>query len=167
MQRLLRPSLAAALALWVTGCAYYSTSGGVIGGIRSVAVPLAANETAEFGLAQALSERVESAYARDGRLRVADEDNADAVLYLTVLTFEDAPFTFTAAETTEQYRFRVAVGAELVRSSDASVLLELPRLEGWGTYEASAGDAEGREPAVEAALDMVIQELLDRTSSSW
>ena len=158
----------ALLAVGASGCAYYTTSEGMVGGIRSVAVPLAANETAEADLAEALTERVETTFARDGRLRVVDEASAEAVLRLTVLSVDDAPYTFTAGETTEQYRFRVSVRAKLERlDGEGAALLELPRLEGWGTYSATAPDAEGRDPAVTTALDMVIRELLDRASSSW
>jgi len=139
----------------------------MVGGIRSIAVPLAANDTPEFELGRLLTDRVEQAYTRDGRLRVVDEQSAAAILYLTVLTRADAPFTYTADETTEQYRFQVTVAARLVRTSDSTVLLDLARLEGWGTYSASAEDAEGRDPAVTTALDMVVQELLDRTASDW
>ncbi len=163
-----RPARAAALACCLlVGCGYYSTTGGMVGGIRSVAAPMAANQTAEAGLAEILTERVASTLAQDGRLRVVDEERADAILALTVLGAEDAPFTFTAGETTEQYRFRVSVRAEIVRASDGTVLLELPRLEGWSTYDARAGDAEGRDPAVRAAVDMVIRELVDRAAAGW
>lgn len=155
------------LVLVAAGCAYYSTSGGLVGGIRTVAVPLANNETAEAGIAALLTQQVEQAYQADGRLRVVDEETADAILYLTVRRLEDRPFTYTAEEVTEQYRFTVGVGAELVRSTDMEVLLDLPGLQGWGTYDAAVPDEEGRNAAVEAALDMVIEELLDRSTSSW
>jgi hypothetical protein len=156
-----------ALLLGLSGCAYYSTSGGLIGGIRTVAVPLADNDTPEFGIAELMTERVERAYSADGRIRVVDEESADAVLYLTIRSLEDAPFTYTADEVTEQYRFSVRAVAELVRSADDDVLLELPRLEGWGTYDAGLADDEGRELAVAAALDMIVEELLDSVTSSW
>ena len=83
------------------------------------------------------------------------------------MRLEDEPFTFTAAEVTEQYRFRLFVRAVLARAGDGSPLLELDRLVGWGTYDAALPDAEGREPAVEAAMDMVIDEIVDRTTASW
>ena len=150
-----------------SGCAYYSTSGGLIGGIRSVGIPAAENATVEFGIGELLSERLTEAYTRDGQLRVVDEERADAVLYLKVTELDDAPFTYTAAEVTEQYRFRVRIGAELVRADDGEKLFELERLEGWGTYDATLPDEEGRDLAAEAALDMVIEEIVDRTTAGW
>lgn len=141
----------------------------MIGGIRTVAIPVAQNQTAQVDVAEALTQRMGDAFALDGRLRVVDEESADALLLLTVAEVEDRPFTFTAGEQTEQYRFRFYVDADLVRVDDESRLLELRRLTGWGTYDATVADADslGREPAIEAAMDMVIEETVDRVTASW
>ena len=77
--------LLAALVALSIGCAHYSTSGGLVGGIRSIGVPIAESQTAEFDIAEALSERAVNAYTRDGRLRVVDEESADALLQMVVL----------------------------------------------------------------------------------
>ena len=75
------------------GCSYYSTSTGMIAGIQTVNIPVAESLTAEFGIADRLSERAEEMYIRDGRLRVVDQDGADAILYLTVQNISDEPFS--------------------------------------------------------------------------
>ncbi|MFH1567181.1 MAG: LptE family protein [Gemmatimonadota bacterium] len=168
-----RPGLAAArwaaTILLAGGCAHYSTSSGLVGGIRTVAIPVAENDTATPEVAEALTVRLADAFAADGRLRVVDEDRADAVLQVTVTEVEDQPFTFTAGEQTQQYRFRVFVDADLARAEDEGRLLELRRLTGWGTYDATAADTDslGREPAIRAALDIVVEEIVDRTTASW
>jgi hypothetical protein len=149
------------------GCAHYSTSGGLVGGIRSLGIPVAQSQAAEVGVAELLSERAVEAYARDGRLRVVDEEGADALLHLRVISLEDRPFTYTAGEQTEQYRFAIAVDAQLLRAADEEVLLEIKGVIGWGTYDAALPDEEGRDRAVERALDMVIEEILDRTTAGW
>ena len=115
----------------------------------------------------ALSEHTVEAYARDGRLRVVDEESADALLELVVLNIEDRPFTYTASEQTEQYRFLLSVRGRLVRSLDEEVLIDFAPIEGWATYDAALSDAEGRDLAVEKALEMVVEELVDRSTSSW
>ena len=84
-----------------------------------------------------------------------------------MVSVEDRPFTYTAAEQTEQYRFTVEVAAELVRAVDGEVLLSLEELQGWGTYDAALVEEEGRDVAVDRALDMVIEELVDRTTAGW
>lgn len=157
-----------AISCWLaSGCAYYSTSGGLVGGIRSIGVPVAESLTAEFDLAEGLSERAIEGYTRDGRLRVVDEESADALLQLVVVSVEDKPFTYTSSEQTEQYRFAIRVRGELVRVFDEEVLLDFAPIEGWGTYDATLADAEGRDLAIVKALDMVVEELIDRSTASW
>lgn len=149
------------------GCSHYSTQGGLVGGIRSVAVPVAENQSSEAGVAEQLSTSLADAFSADGRLRVYDEERADALLLLRITRVEDRPFTFTAAEETEQYRFQLRLDAELQRLADSEELLRLDGLTGWGTYDAGQADTAGREAAVEAAIDMVIAEMLDRVTASW
>ncbi|HCL30769.1 MAG TPA: hypothetical protein DIC52_20345 [Candidatus Latescibacteria bacterium] len=155
------------VVLLLSGCAHYSTSAGLVGGIKSVAIPTAENETSEVDVGQRLADLSTDAFLADGRLRVVDEESADAFLLLSIERLEDEPFTFTAAEVTEQYRFRLFASARLERSGDGSALLEVERLVGWGTYDAALPDEEGRDPAVEAAMDMIIEEIVDRTTASW
>ncbi|MBT3341851.1 MAG: hypothetical protein HN712_20270 [Gemmatimonadetes bacterium] len=155
------------LACLLAGCAHYSTTAGLVGGIRTVAIPTAGNQTSEVDVAQRLTERAVDAFLDDGRLRVIDEESADALLLLQVTDLEDEPHTYSASEVTEQYRYRVFVTTILERANGGGVLLELGSLSGFGTYDAALPDEEGREPAIDAAMDMVIEEIVDRTTASW
>ncbi|MEC8989627.1 MAG: LPS assembly lipoprotein LptE [Candidatus Latescibacterota bacterium] len=150
------------------GCAHYSTTAGLVGGIRTVAIPTADNQTPEVDVAQRLTERAVDAFLADSRLRVVDEESADALLLLQVNQLEDEPFTYTAGEVTEQYRYRLFVEVTLHRTG-GDVLLEMGQLAGFGTYDAALPDEDdqGREPAIDAAMDMVIEEIVDRTTASW
>ena len=139
----------------------------MLGGIRSMAIPVAENETAEFEIAERITERAGDVFTEDGQLRIVDEESADALLLLRVVRLDDRAFTYSASEETEQYRFKVSVDVELVRVSDDDRLLNLEGLEGWGTYDASLEDEEGRDLAVDAALDMILEEVVDRTTASW
>ncbi len=152
----------------LAGCAHYSTTAGLVGGIRTVAIPTAANQTAEVDVAQRLTRRAVDAFLEDSRLRVVDEESADALLLLRVADLEDEAHTYTAGEVTQQYRYRLFVEVLLERSS-GEVLLNMGRLSGFGTYDAALPDEdeEGREPAIDKAMDMVIEEIVDRTTASW
>ena len=139
----------------------------MLGGIRSLAIPVAENDTVEFEIAERITERAGNAFTEDGQLRIVDEEGADALLLLHVVRLDDRAFTYTATEETEQYRFKVFVDVELLKESDDERLLSLEQVEGWGTYDASLEDEEGRDLAVDAALDMIIEEIVDRTTASW
>lgn len=153
--------------LLVAACSHYSTTAGIAGGIRSVAIPVAENDTPEAGIAEELTERLNRAFAADGRLQVVDEGRADAALKLRITAIEDRPFTYTAAEETQQYRFKLTLDAQLLKNEDESQVLDARGMTGWGTYDAGLSDAEGREGAVGAALDMVVEELVDRATAGW
>ncbi|NKB65733.1 MAG: hypothetical protein GKR89_01610 [Candidatus Latescibacteria bacterium] len=157
------------LALGLAHCGHYSTTAGMVGGIRSMAVPIALNDTPEPDIGELLTERAEQACTEDGQLRLVDEESADALLQLRIISLEDRPFTYTADEQTQQYRFALWVEAELVKSEGGKALLKLDRVEGWGTYDADTADEEegGRGAAIEAALDMVLEEVVNRSTSSW
>lgn len=161
-----RPAFLLALIL-ASGCAHYSTTAGVAGGVRSVFIPVAANDTPEPGIAEELSERLSRAFAADGRLKVVDEASADASFALRLRAVEDRPFTYTASEQTQQYRFKLTLEARMSKNADGSALLEAKEIVGWGTYDAGLSDSEGREAAVAAALDMVVVELVDRATAGW
>ena len=63
----------------LSSCAY-SFSSGLPSHIKNVAVPLFANETNEFGIAEEVTDRLVSALVRDGTLRVVvDESEATTV----------------------------------------------------------------------------------------
>ncbi len=160
-------ALLLAALLLPAACAHYSTQAGLVGGIKSVAIPTAENGTSEVDVGQRLTDRATDAFLADGRLRVVDEESADALLLLRIERLEDSPHTFTAGEVTEQYRFRMFASAVLERAADGSDLLEIERLVGWGTYDAAQPDEDGRDPAVEAAMDMIIEEIVDRATASW
>ncbi|MBI2504823.1 MAG: hypothetical protein HYW07_16520 [Candidatus Latescibacteria bacterium] len=153
--------------LYAAGCSHYSATSGIAGGIRSVAIPLAANDTPVAGIAEELTQRLSSAFAADGRLQVVDEGSADASLKLRITAVEDRPFTYTAAEETQQYRFKLTLDAQLLKNEDASQVLEAKGMVGWGTYEAGLSEVEGRNRAVTSALDMVVEELVDRATAGW
>ena len=184
------PVFVGLVPLIIAGCAHYSTSSGLIGGIRSIAIPQAENATAEELVSESLTERATDAFTTDGRLKVVDEESADGLLLLRLSNLEDRPFTFTAQEETNQYRVRLWVDVILLKTEEDSELLELEALEGWGTYDADADDEAGRDidvsdggadvsggnvqsegigrnVAIESALDMVIEEVVDRTTATW
>ena len=159
---------AASLVVLLLGaCSHYTTSAGLVGGIRTVAIPTAENGTPEVDIAQQLTDLVTEAFQEDGRLRVVDEESADAFLLVRLERLEDEPDDLTGA--TQQYRFRLFAAALLERSSDGSELLEMESLAGWANYDAARSDEEeeGRDQAVEAAMAMIIEEIVDRTTASW
>ena len=146
------------LALFLTTGCYYATPSIFLGGINSIGIPLPSNQTSEQSVADSLTEMSRRAFSQEGRLRIADEQGADAILYLDILSVEDR--FHPSAQSVDQYRFSVVISVE-IKAFEGPVLLKQYEATGWGTYEK---DAE-REQAIGKAVKMVVGDIIDR--STW
>ena len=156
------------LPVVVPGCAHYSTSSGLIGGIRSVAIPDAENRhrgRARVGSPQRARQRC--LYHGWPVARCRSGERRRFVVAAPRRPRGPSPSPLRPRRRRSNTAFRVWVDATLLKSEDDSELLELQGLEGWGTYDAAIPDEDGRDVAIAAALDMVIEEIVDRTTASW
>ena len=72
--------------LFVPGCGYYSLKGSLPPHLKTVAIPLMENKTAEFGITETLTDAVTDEFVRDGSLKITDRSSAD-VLLIGSITF--------------------------------------------------------------------------------
>ena len=156
--------LTVATAFTVIGCTY-SFRGQVAGDIKSVAIPTFENETAEFGIAETITEELIRGFQRDGVLKITSEDQADAVLLGRVLRVEDQPNTARADQTVEESRFTMTCEIELIntRTNQAEWKQTYPS---WSIYPYT-GSLENRETAVREAVGKLKEDLLNRIVGNW
>ena len=72
------------LFLFHTSCVFYSMAGSIPPHIKSIAVPLMDNETAEFGLAENITDSILAQFNEAGILNVTDESSANSILRGTI-----------------------------------------------------------------------------------
>jgi hypothetical protein len=149
------------VALLMAGCAYYSTSATGGAGFRSVAVPLAENESLEPGIHQALTDSLIQAFVADGALRVLDEDRADLVLRATVAEVRDEPFTYD--QQADQYRIVVLLDVASYDTREKKTVWEEEGLVGFGIYSAAERREEARRQGLADAVTMLVKDVVDRT----
>ena len=149
--------------LLCSGC--YSFRGQVAGEIKSIAIPTFQNETAEFGIAETITEQLIQGFQRDGVLKIKGEDQADAVLLGRVLRVEDQPYTARADQTVEEYRFAMTLEIELVnkRTNETVWKQSYPA---WAIYPYT-GSPDARDQAVQEAVGKLREDLLNRIVGSW
>src|SRR5262245_55617522 len=98
-------SLAAAIAaaaVAVSGCAY-TVSGVLPSHLKTLAVPVFANKTVEFRLADDVTEAITNAFIADRRLRIGRERDADAVLRGSIVTYKNQVYGYTTQERAVTY----------------------------------------------------------------
>ncbi|MBH10650.1 MAG: hypothetical protein CMG74_09950 [Candidatus Marinimicrobia bacterium] len=98
--------------LLFTGCSFYSMAGSIPPHIKTVAIPLMNNETAEFGIAEALTDGLLERFNEEGVLGITNELSAHSILRGTVKKVNEGPYTYTRAESVSEYRFKIDVKLE-------------------------------------------------------
>jgi outer membrane lipopolysaccharide assembly protein LptE/RlpB len=175
------------VAVVSAGCGFYSMAGSIPPHIKSIAIPLLVNQTAEFGMAESITDQLQEIFIEENILRVVGEDNADSILRGTIVKVEDAPYTYTREEAVSEYRFTVVLEVEWVDVKKDEVLLK-KRFSGWGAYGLSgdtgsdgidndgdglideADDDEFGEPrsfAAKVAVTKIAEDILNEIMTSW
>ncbi len=113
----------ALLALGLAGCGY-SFRGNLPDHIKTVAVPIFTNRTAEPAVETWLTSAVVEAYATNGRLRVVKTEDADAILDGEVVGYSVQSIAFDNQANVRQYRLLVTMNLKLRDVRKKSVLFE-------------------------------------------
>jgi hypothetical protein len=159
------PAAAALAGLLLAGCAY-SFSSGLPPHIKSVAVPVFANETSEFGIAEEITDRLVAALVRDATLRVVqNEEEASSVLIGTVKTYSEEPSGYTRDEKVERYTIRITVTVRFYDRVKDATLWESERVFGSALYPNEG--PEQRATGLEQAIGQLVDEVLAGVVAGW
>jgi hypothetical protein len=155
------------------GCFRYSFSGAVPSHLKTIAVPLLQNQTAEFGIAERITDQVISEFQRDNTLKIADPDNADSILRGSLVRIEDEPYTYSGAGEGQaqnfsvgEYRLTLTVRLEYFDQTKSEVVWQKD-FSNWGTYDHSTGSPEEREQGFDEAIQKLAEDILNQTVSGW
>ncbi len=165
-----RFKFALAVLFLAAGCSYYSFSGSLPAHIKTVAVPLFGNEEQQvliYGVEESLTDAVIEAFVKDGNLKVVDRTRADSMVSGRIVEIREEPFTYTAEEQAKQWKVRIFVGVAYEDVKKKETRWEEKLLEGWGVYEVVSGDPDERREGVDAAIGMLVEEIMDRTVAGW
>ena len=113
----------ALLALCLAACGY-SFRGNLPDHIKTVAIPVFTNRTAEPAVETLLTSAVVEAYASNGRLRVVKPEDADAILDGEVVGYSVQSIAFDNQANVRQYRLLVTMNLKLRDVRRNSVLFE-------------------------------------------
>ncbi|MCB2187347.1 MAG: DUF799 domain-containing protein [Deltaproteobacteria bacterium] len=148
------------LFLLIVGCGYNFRGGqnNLPPDVRSVAIPLFKNRTAEVGIESTFTNEVIYQFTRSQMVRVTAPSEADAVLYgeITRVTLED--IAFTSQDSSQETRVTVYVAAKLVRTRDGKTLWRANRLSKNRNYRVT-GSTTATDDSRGAAITLVAQDL--------
>jgi hypothetical protein len=147
-----------------TACGTYSFSGSTLGGIKTIAVPLFDNQTAEYGIREALTEQIAESFVQDNTLKVVNEKTADSILRGVVTRYSRESHTFDEQENIKEYIVRIWVKVTFEEKKDKKIIWEENDLLGWGIYSAlDETEDQGRERAIEK----LAEDIVNKTVKGW
>ena len=185
LSRLIRASILS-IYLWVfSGCGIYSFSGSIPPHIKSISIPLFLNETAEFGIAEAVTDEVTNVFLEENILKISDQ--GDSILRGSIKKVEDKPYTYSEMEEVLEYRYSVGISVEWFDVREEKVLI-IKNYTNWGAYSLTAdvasdgidNDGDGkvdsddpdesgdaRELAMKAAVTKISESIINDIVSTW
>jgi len=157
--------LGCALAIAVYGCSPYSFSGGRTALVQSAHVPQFENETAEFGLGEALTQGIIEGFIEDNQIKIVSADNAEAILSGRIVEYRRKAYTFDETDRVTEYIVEIWVTADLTKKGEPpETIWQAERLRGFGIYDA---DEEDEQAGQERAIVKITEDLLNKTIKSW
>ena len=171
----------------ITSCSYYSMAGSIPPHIKSIAIPLVNNQTAEFGIAENITDNIIEVFNEENILHIIDADDADSILQGTIISLDDAPYTFSSEEAVSEYRINISMEVTWKDVANDVDLLK-KRYSGWGAYGLSGdintdgidNDGDGKiddedddefgEPrpfATKIAITKIAEDIVNNILTSW
>mgnify|MGYP001163515183 FL=1 len=80
--------------------------------IKSIAIPLMDNQTAEFELAENITDGILEQFNEAGILYVTNADMANSILKGTIKKVSEGPYTYSKQESISEYRYKIDVKIE-------------------------------------------------------
>jgi hypothetical protein len=171
------------LLLWpalCAGCGYSFSGTSLPGHIRTIAVPVFANETLDGLIAEETTRGMSDRFLEDNRLKVAREATADCVLTGRVIHYERRVYSYTPAQEPQDYIVIVRIAVVLSDRVQNRDLWSSESMEATATYPASGSTGSGgtgesgggalpanEQEARAAAIRKLAQDVLARTLEQW
>jgi len=168
-----RSILFTGMLFWATalsGCSYYSFSGGSVPEeIATLAIPPVEVRAAipDPTLGDQLTTLLTDRLIRQTRLRLAEEEaTADAVLGALLTSFSDAPTAITGDERASRNRVTLMVQARFARREAVEPYFERS-FQAFADYDPVADGPDGVNQAAAAALVQIADDIFTAATSTW
>jgi hypothetical protein len=160
------------LYVFCISCGYYSFSGGLPPGVKSIAIPTFDDRTSEFGIKERLTEKVTEKFLGNGSLKLADRRVADSILNGTITFVTDKPLTFEisasgeqSVENVKEYRVTISIEVKYENMNTHKVIWE-EKISAFGNYKISEATV-GRDRAINDAIELLANDILNKTIAGW
>ncbi|MCI0512818.1 LPS assembly lipoprotein LptE [candidate division KSB1 bacterium] len=146
------------------GCGYYSFSGSLPPHLKSIAIPLFDDRSAEFGIKEELTDQLIEKFAKDNSLKITDRNAADLILEGTITAIRDLTGGFDRQENVQNMKVNVTVHIKCTDTKKRKVMWE-ESITRWGNFE--PGSLDSRRQGITDAVQQIADEILNKTVAGW
>ncbi len=156
------------LALGLSGCAGYRLGSTLDKSIQTVSLKIV-NKTDEPSIEVAVMKALRAELQMDGRLKVRPQDEADAVLSVTLTSYYLSPLAYdhTRGTLVREYRIELIGTAVLSDADTKEVILETPQVKGEAEFPYTADMTTAKLGALPGAASDLARKVVSATVTSW
>jgi len=148
-----------------SGCGIYSFKGALPSHLQTVAIPLVEDRTSYPGVRENLTNSIIDAFIADNTLKVVDETKADIIISGTIASINQTAATVESGETVSEYKVTVNLKAKAEDIHTSKVLFN--RTFSQYGLMASDGGQDEFDAAVEEAIQLITEDLINTTLGGW
>ncbi len=148
------------------GCGYYSFKGSLPSYIKTIAIPLFDNQTPDPGVPETLNQLLTTEFIKDNTLKVVDETKADLILTGTIRPIRLQPAVVREGEEVAEDKLIVSVKVRCEDVRTSKVLFE-KTFQQYSPLDATTAGLEEREQAINDALKLIAEDILNATLGAW
>lgn len=166
---LLRGLACVAAVFSLSGCAGYQLGSMLPPDIKTVHVPTFVNKTQEPLLEVATTRAAIQEFQRDGSLKVASADQADALLKVTLREYRIEPVAYTKEQKTTAKEYRIVLRASilLTRRADDSVVVESPEVIGEAVFPVAGDLSSSKLIGLPRAAEDLAHNIVEKVVEVW
>lgn len=150
-------------------CAGYRLGSMLPPDIQTVHVPTFINDTDEPLLEIETTRAAISEIQRDGSLRIASADEADAILTVRLLDFQLQPLAYdlNRRAAAEEYRMYITASVVLTRRDNDEIVAQSPRVTGESTFALVGDLTSAKQSALPEASRDLAHLIISRLVEAW
>jgi outer membrane lipopolysaccharide assembly protein LptE/RlpB len=157
-----------ALVLMLSGCAGYRVGSPLPASVQTVSLTIV-NKTDEPSIEVQVMKALRAELQMDGRLEVRSQNDADAVLSVTLTKYELSPLAYDQKRGTlaSEYRVVLTGTAVLYDAGTGDVILETPVVLGESEFPYASDLTTAKLGALPGAADDLARKVVSATVTAW
>jgi len=129
-----------------------------------MAIPVFENKSLKYSLEDTFTKAVTDAFIDDNRIKIASEKNADAILEVTIKTFDRTPYSYDESENVKEYKIKISADILLQKRETEEEIFKANSFSEWATYYPLT---EEEEDGIERVAKKFSEKILRNIVESW